>query len=152
MFNGLTSMESPFRSAFVNCLGSFFTALILLHALITGPLLVLCMPADGRCLIEFVGHDPCHHFKVVQSNCDRSTKLACEEDADTCVDLMMDSPGIAQAGLDFVSLPTSCVIPELADSGDCVCDFLYVPEVYKPAREPVILPAYDPRCDCTLRI
>ena len=145
-------MGHPLRSKFASFSITFLTALVLLHALFTGPLLVLCMPADGQCLIELVGHDPCHHFKVIQANSDRSTKLACEEDADTCVDLMMDNPGVAQAGIDFVSLPSSPAISELAEPCDSNWSFLYAPEVYKPAREPVLLPGSDPRCDYSLRI
>jgi hypothetical protein len=146
------SMRRRFRSQFATYLGSVFTVIVLLHALITGPLLVLCMPGDGHCLVEFVGHDPCHHFKVVQADSDASTTLACEEDGDSCVDLMIDSPGVAQAGIDLVSLPAGSVVPALADPCDCAFSCPHVPEVYKQAREPVMLPTVRLLSDYSLRI
>lgn len=136
---------------FASYLSSLFTVSVLLHALITGPLLVLCMPGDGRCLLEFVGHDPCHHFKTIQADSDASTRLACEEDGDTCVDLMIDNPGVARAGIALVCLPAASAIPDLSDP--CASDpsLLNAPEIYKLAREPVILPACHP-CNYSLRI
>jgi hypothetical protein len=85
-------------------LARFNAAIVLMHALIIGPLLVQCIPFEGRSLVEFIGYDPCHYPGVAYRELAGTTTVLLAGDIeDSCVDLMMDNPGVAQAGIMLLS-------------------------------------------------
>jgi hypothetical protein len=69
-------------------------AIVLLHALVTGPLLVQCLTADGHALTELLGHDPCH----LQSGT-AETGIGSGTPVDPCADLLMSDAAVIQAGI-----------------------------------------------------
>jgi hypothetical protein len=68
-----------------------WTGIVLVHALVTGPLLVQCVTPDGQWLIELLGHDPCHlHSGVAQTGMGSGTAV------DPCADLLISNPAVMQ--------------------------------------------------------
>ena len=84
---------------------SLLLSLTLVHGMIASPLLVNCLPSDGRSLVELVGQDPCHHAAGLADGDtnDRSAKddLAPGGPTDPCIDLILDSVGTYQHGVVF---------------------------------------------------
>jgi hypothetical protein len=97
--------------AFTNCLGGILAGLVLMHGLIAAPLLVECVGADGRSLVELAGHDPCHHpARAVRTssnhNSGQPSGLSSGEWQDPCLDLTLYKPADAPTGAGFLAAPT----------------------------------------------
>lgn len=74
-------------------------SVFLLHALVTGPLFIQCIPSDGRSLTELVGCDPCRHpLQGVHGYPRGPEGWTPGEQESPCVDLMIDNPGITMSG------------------------------------------------------
>jgi hypothetical protein len=92
------------RNLELDVLARFAALVILLHALVIGPLLVHCFPSDGSSLVELVGYDPCHHARPMHLVFPGKTMVFLAFDGgDSCVDLMMDSPGVSESGMEPAS-------------------------------------------------
>lgn len=77
-------------------LKSILTSLVFVHALLTAPLLVQCIPPDGRYLVEMLGQDPCYpHHEVVRipsaQDFDSVAITNAGEETDPCADLLLDT-------------------------------------------------------------
>jgi hypothetical protein len=89
------------RDVYWNLL-SLLLSLMLVHGMIASPLLVNCLPSDGRSLVELVGKDPCHHAAgLTDGDMDRRgarNDFAPGDPADPCLDLILDNVGTSQPG------------------------------------------------------
>jgi len=104
-------------------LGSFLAMFVLLHAVVTNPLLVQCIQADGLSLLEILGHDPCHDANAgigtVQGF--RSPALTGMKDqTDPCLDLLLDDSGDIQICSDFITPPPQAPAPAACILNDSV--------------------------------
>ncbi len=133
-------------------------ALALAHGLIASSLLVECIPADGRSLIELIGQDPCHHpFGAVETlggEHDTPTLQMENDPTDPCVDLSLDSFGIS-AGVMEIQSPSTSATDRLADASIVVgmlCPAPRAEAFFKQAREPVIPADCDSQLLLFLRI
>jgi hypothetical protein len=77
-------------------LRSILTSLVFLHALLTAPLLVECIPPDGQYLVEILGQDPCHpHHERIrppsEPEFNAAAITAADGETDPCADLILDS-------------------------------------------------------------
>jgi hypothetical protein len=77
-------------------LSSILSGMVFLHALLTAPLLVQCIPVDGRYLIEILGNDPCRpqHEEDKLSSLrwlHTTTVASSDSKTDPCTDLTFDS-------------------------------------------------------------
>ncbi len=83
--------------------------LVFLHALVVSPLLVECMAADGRILVELIGIDPCHDQSgairiSISPHSNTSRPAGAFEPADPCEDLILDFLNCTQISSDSVVL------------------------------------------------
>jgi hypothetical protein len=132
--------------------------LALAHGLVASSLLVECIPADGRSLVELIGQDPCHQpFGAVETHSGdpHAPTLHMENDpTDPCVDLSLDSFGIS-AGVMEIHPPSTSATDRLADASTVVGMMRLAPRAeafFKQAREPVIPADCDSRLLLSLRI
>ena len=136
-------------------LAMFLLSLVLLHGLIASPLLVVCIPADGRSLIELIGQDPCHHpFGGADFDCAGGFSLGSDDPADPCVDLILDNFGVTQGAMDLDS-PAISALAQLAFAQPITMAIAPMPDVdtiFKLARETIIVAGHEPRLTTTLRI
>jgi len=80
-------------------------SLVLVHGMFAAPLLVVCINADGRVLIEIVGHDPCHEPREgIHTTAAAAPHM--EAWHDPCLDLLLNKPASVQAQ-DSLPLPSS---------------------------------------------
>ncbi|MBZ5496688.1 MAG: hypothetical protein LAP85_09815 [Acidobacteriia bacterium] len=151
-------MKCAPRPAVLDLPASLLLSLVLVYGLIASPLMVECIPADGRSLVELIGRDPCHHpFGEMETSCthDFSVALLGEGDpADPCVDLSLDNFGVTQNVMDVQS-PPMMMANALADAAPCPAHLISTPgagAIFKPAREPALGAVRDPRLTSSLRI
>ena len=132
--------KSAIRAGFGDSAAVLLLSLVLLNGLITAPLLVECMPADGSSLIELIGQDPCHHPFGTHDHGACPVAAGAEDSSDPCVDLILDNLGITQGGAVLqspLSLATHAVAANCQDDGD-LCQFPGTDIMFRLAREPVI--------------
>jgi hypothetical protein len=125
---------------------------ILLHALVIGPLLVQCIPSDGRNLTELVGYDPCRQGFRNAPTLPGAPEAWLPCDHDSCVDLMIDNPGITMAGIAITSgmaLGTHFTTIS-AEPGDLSGPFVFT--THELARGPGLEPSPVVFCRSSLRI
>jgi hypothetical protein len=132
-------------------LGVLLVITVLIHGLVIGPLLVLCVTSGGEHLIELFGQDPCHHAAMQRIK--GPALLDSGEDAeDPCVDLFLDNPGLSQCGAEAQPLP-ACT--EFCDQATAPADFAALAQPLhglKPARSPACPPGSNPISGISLRI
>jgi hypothetical protein len=76
----------------------------LLNAMLAVPFLVECISADGRGLIETLGHDPCHTIRP--STVPVSAGPCLCNDIDPCDDFLLDAPAAVE---NFARVPAAPV-------------------------------------------
>ena len=135
--------------------GLSLTTAVLVAGLIAAPLTVVCIPADGRVMIELLGQDPCRHPGMHPAAARHRAPAAFGESgpADPCHDLILDKPGLTQCGASPHVPPqpgrdSLCVIP--MDAG-CILPLCKSSVLFKLAREPEP-EASDSRMVVSLRI
>ena len=130
--------------------------LVFLHALVSAPLLVQCIGADGRGLIELLGNDPCHTLRVPSptgSTAGPAAREFAKSDlgADPCRDLLLESPGCNSPNVE--STPATVRATDSAAPAHHPCAAGTTPD---PIREPghpmLIRPGLHPRNIPILRI
>ena len=133
-------------------------SLTLANGMVASSLLVECIPADGRSLVELFGQDPCHHpFGAIEihDGDHQAATLQMENDpTDPCVDLSLDSLGIS-AGVVELHAPSDSAPDHLADASPLagvMCLALRAGTVLKLAREPVNPADGDSQLLLSLRI
>lgn len=151
-------MKPVDRSAFLGCLRSLLLSLVLVHGLVALPLLVNCLPGDGRSLVELIGQDPCRHpfgeIEVGGSQDLSSTLLGENDPSYACVDISMQSTGIAQDAVALPAPPMSAT-GQIADATCITIHANYLPNectTFKLAREPLITAGRDLLLTSSLRI
>jgi hypothetical protein len=88
--------------------GMALMAGVLVSGLTAAPLTVVCIPADGRVIIELLGQDPCRHPDMHSSGHHRAQTASGKSDpADPCHDLFLDHPGLTQCRADLHGSPQS---------------------------------------------
>ncbi len=134
---------------------SLIAALVLLHALITAPLLVECISTDGRFLLEILGHDPCHEPVAVRTLPGHAREAAelskTVNKGDPCVDLMVDGPAGTQTCDDFL-MPPLQVSDGLAYLQDARPDIDLASYRHGPDVHPGFLRSSQSKIRLTLRI
>jgi hypothetical protein len=151
--------ERPVPWRDVGChLISLMLSLALVHGMIASPLLVNCLPSDGRSLVELVGHDPCHHAAGLTDG-DRDRRgarndLAPGDPADPCVDLILDNVGTSQPGAVLQSrMASGTGLPaDVAPAPLLVRHLANIAVPCKLARDSLICCLRDPHIFSTLRI
>ncbi len=132
-----------------------FLGLALVNGLTASPLLVNCIPADGRSLVELVGQDPCHHQHQETSvnNGDREDVVPGDL-ADPCIDLTLDNVGTAQQGavLESPLILTSTLLAAAVPAPPLICQLPGVGVPLKKARDPLPCLAPGARLFSALRI
>lgn len=130
--------------------------LVFLHALLSAPLLVQCIGADGRGLIEILGHDPCHGPQApitAGPGKNPATRLFTASDhfVDPCQDSMLDSPGCYSPHVETVP-----ATPRATDSAGPVprpCTAgAHLGLIRAPGRLPLIPPGLHSHSALILRI
>jgi hypothetical protein len=142
----------------VNPSAALCLSLLLVQGLIVSSLLVECLPGDGSSLIELIGQDPCHeHFAAAEAakghGC-AAPSLQGEDSADPCVDLSMESFGLAQGALD-IQVPSMSTLDHPDATSPVAGAVLPLPAagaLFKRARDPVMIADYNPRLSSSLRI
>lgn len=95
-------------------LSSFLGGIMLLHALIANPLLVDCIQADGRHVLEILGYDPCHGApRAVQADAaspdGRAGTAGIADQTDPCLDLILNDQASTSILTDSFPLPPQAV-------------------------------------------
>jgi len=83
---------------------------VFMHGFLTAPLLVECIPQDGRGIVEIMGQDPCHedrlnHPAPAGKGTGRPAVTDMCKEVDSCTDLMLDSPAATKACTDLSVSP-----------------------------------------------
>jgi hypothetical protein len=113
------SSKRPSHLTLRSCLQSatpILASLVFLHALISAPLLVQCIGADGRGLIEVLGNDPCHTLRLPDTTgpakgAATSGLATSGSGTDPCRDLLLENPGCNASHVE-----TAAATPRAADS------------------------------------
>jgi hypothetical protein len=157
-YRNAARMKPADRPAFLSFLRSLLISMALVHGLVALPLLVECLPADGRSLVELIGQDPCHHpFGEMEAGRghDLSSSLLGEDDpSDPCLDLSMENTGMAQNAVALPAPPMSAT-DQVADATCIVIYANYLSNectTFKLAREPLITAGRDLLLTSALRI
>jgi hypothetical protein len=82
--------------------GKCLAGLVLVHGLVSLPLLVVCIPIGGRPVVELAGHDTCHadfadHFERASQGSDLPSIFGPGRPFDPCLDISMFRPAISQS-------------------------------------------------------
>jgi hypothetical protein len=133
-------------------------SLALVHGMIASPLLVNCLPSDGRSLVELVGHDPCHHAAGLTDG-DMARRgarndFAPGDPADPCVDLILDNVGTSQQGA-LLQSPMASGTGLPADVSPAPLFVRHLTNIgvpHKPARDVLVYRTQDPHTVSALRI
>ena len=131
-------------------LGKLLASLVLLHGLVSLPLLVVCIRTDGQIFVELAGHDPCHHPGVagrpaLAHETGSLSVFRSDDEPDPCLDLTLYTPASVQnadALLPALSATVagSCESPDYREAAEPVL-------LRRPLRESLILPGAPPdRC------
>jgi hypothetical protein len=142
---------ADYRNLGFDCLVRSAAIAVLLHALVIGPLLVQCIPPDGSSLVELIGYDPCHHAQPVRADFSLpETGFTAGEEGNSCVDLMMDNPGVTQVGMEPFSGADAGMIAEHANFARFSEPLIFTS--YRLARGPGIVSPATPTPVLSLRI
>lgn len=130
--------------------------LVLLHALISAPLLVQCIGADGRGLIEVLGNDPCHALRVPNTGGPAKGPAArgfatSDPGTDPCRDLLLDNPGCNSPHAE--TAPATARAADSAATAHRPCAATTGPgPMREPGDPPLVWPGLHPRSFLILRI
>ena len=131
------------RNARFAVLSRFLLSLALVHGLVSSPLLVECIRADGILLIEWIGHDPCRHpavEKEIDANQTAATVFRNSADhQQPCVDLSYDQSVVTRTdmGLHSASTPAAVARTFTAALLSTTCEPCVFGTTFKRPREPV---------------
>jgi hypothetical protein len=141
------------------CLASLIISLVCIHGLVTSPLLVECVRADGHSIIELIGQDPC---RLAAGGCEADEAAASSraglgktlEKSEPCVDLALENLGLRQTRGELVpaTSPAKAAPADFPRIGSDLPDFSMASSHFKMAREPVDVPGCDPHLSSCLRI
>jgi hypothetical protein len=93
-------MSPEFHRRIENSICLAIASLALFHCLITGPLLVQCVLADGCTIPEMLGHDPHQHvhsdfsYGLFRGGPSQPILLNCDNCPDGCIDLVPDNSAV----------------------------------------------------------
>jgi hypothetical protein len=134
--------------------GFAFSSLLLLHALLIGPLLVECFPAGGGILMELLGHDPCHSAATHTARQEFSnvSVLISSESDDPCVDIALDNPGVTNSSAALPATPGSIFSETTAGAALYGFRPIQPRNILKPARAPGMFTGCRVTTDLSLRI
>jgi len=154
----IAQMKATDRPAFLPCLRSLLISMVLVHGLVALPLLVDCLPADGRSLVELIGQDPCRHplgkMEAAGSHDLPSNLLGADDPSNPCVDLSMEIAGMGQNAVALPVPPTSAA-GRIADVARIIIHANYLLSectAFKLARDPLIIAGRDLLVTSSLRI
>jgi len=139
-------------------LSRFLLSLALVHGLVSSPLLVECIRADGLLLIELIGHDPCRHPAMESgSEADPAAATVFRVFADytqPCVDIIYENAAVTHthADLQSASVRAAGARAGLVASLSAACDLWLLRTAFKRPREPVSASVLNPGSTSCLRI
>jgi hypothetical protein len=91
--------------------GKLLASLVLVHGLVSLPLLVVCIRTDGQVFVELAGYDPCHHTGTsgmpgLAHETGPLSVFQSDDEPDPCLDLTLYTPASVQHA--------DALLPELA--------------------------------------
>lgn len=103
--------------------GKLLASVVLVHGLVSLPLMVVCIRTDGQIFVELAGHDPCHHpgvagRRTLAHETGPLSVFQSDDELDPCLDLTLYTPASVQHA-DALLPAITAAEAGLCDSPDC---------------------------------
>ena len=139
-------------------LSRFLLSLALMHGLVSSPLLVECIRADGIVIMELLGNDPCRQAATEPASdagpAAAATYRELADHSQPCVDMISENAAVAHTnmGLQQASAPAAGARAGTAASLSAHYDLRLQRALFKLPREPVCIRILNPESISCLRI